>query len=1362
MRLKKKLQAHLACCILLLQLINSPTLWSQTVSFEKVGLKEGLSQVSVLSIHKDHLNRMWFGTRNGLNCWDGETMKSYYPNEQDSLLNTSFAMIKILQIGNELWILSRRKELIKFNLETLLFHSSHYTDISDIAIHQNNLIAITKRELLSYQCQLDSFIQLPIADSTRHDYTKVYNDDNETLWIVDKKQNRLLKKREKKLDQITLPPKTTVNDLMLDTKGRLWIATQYKGIYIYDENDSSFQTINKITSPYHLKSKNVRSLKQDESGKIWAGTFNGVSMFDFTQKKCTHYVSSIYPHLGLSNNSVHSLYISDDDFIWAGTYYGGVSYGKTSNPVYNSYSTSNPESISPNAIIGDMAEDDNGNLWIGTEGDGLYYYNIATKGFSSFKQTNKNNGPSQTNIKALHLTKKHLLIGTYRGGLNVMNLKTREYKHYENEIKNLISIVPYRGDYLLGTHRGVYRFNLKEERFTQMLSSNDLVPNGDRVIIRDILIDSRDIIWIGTSQNGLIKYNPKTQKIDRFLSSASDPHSISSNAINFLFEDKSSRLWIGTIGGGLNHYHCKNNSFSVYNKKNNNLQDNYICSIIESKLGNIWVATSSGLSILDKKKNTFSNYDSKTGFPIEELNTKALLETKLGNIYVGGIGDLISFEESSLLLAKNHYNIIFSELEVNNKVIRTNDPSQILSSDISSTQAFTLEPKHSSFKIKYSACNYNPLLKNNYQYKLEGFNDSWIDAKFSTYASYTNLNSGTYTFKVRAVDIANNPISEIKEIKIIVKPPLWQRWYAYIIYLLIITILILFFNYIYLDKMSLAYQLKDEKKENERIKELNLYKLRFFTNISHEFMTPLTIMLSTLDDVLEQSKLNDKVKKQLQKVTYNAKRLKNLNRELLDFRRIEQGHLDLKVSKNNIITYIEQCFSAFEDIARIKQINYSFEQNSVNIPLWFDPVQMDKVLYNLLSNAFNHVNSDGGEIQVEVQNRDEELLIEVTNSGKGIPEDEISKIFNRFFQSAPNKEHNEYYGSGIGLALSQSIIRAHKGKIYCKSIENHFTTFSVLLKKGKEHFDPKTLSQNSSYSSFTFEKDLIFDPTSPKTNNEINELSPSDAPTLLIVDDNSEIRAILNKVFSKKFHIIVAENGEDGIKQAIDKQPDIIISDIKMPVMSGLEMCRKLKRNISTNHIPIALLSALSSDTDKTEGFKSGADAFISKPFKTETLLARIESLLKNKKLVNSKYTTKTQSHSNGLAYNKSDKIFIENALLVIEKNKSNSEFSMSDFAKEMNMSRTLFFERVKTTTGLTPNEFIQSTRLKKAAEILNSDSNTNVSQVAYSLGFSSPQYFSRCFKNHFGVSPSRYGKQQTSSTIENQKAEEIVSKIKD
>ncbi|MEN7550584.1 two-component regulator propeller domain-containing protein [Rapidithrix thailandica] len=1325
---------------------------AQTIAFQKLGLKEGLSETSVLAIEQDHLKRMWFGTRNGLNCWDGVQMKSFFPERGDSASLMEHKVRDLLRVDRYLWV-QTAGGVSRLDLQTFSFQRFYLEGVLCIGRYNHNVLVGSEQGLLVYNEQKEVFLSQNDLYQKRETISRICQDQEGTLWLINGKENHLIKIKNGNREIIKIPFQVsigTINDVLSDSKNRIWITSENHGIIIYDVGEKKFDFISKNTSPFYLKDLSVRSVVEDKNGKIWVGTFKGLAIFDI-KNRTTSFVEAGkgLPH-GLSHNSVYPLFISHDDHLWAGTYFGGVNYAKVANQVFTEYNESLVGANPSFPVIGSLIEDDKKNIWVATEGAGLDYFDRQENKFINYPFANNKHGVSQTNVKSLLLTdEEQLLVGTYKGGLCLFDIPKKEFKHfneskYKNAPQHVNAIIKHKDDFLLATERGLIKFNLDDEAFSPFFESV-AIQKRTGITISNVFEDSKGIIWMGSELEGLFSYHPGSKQLNQYLYEEFNESSIAYNSINYMAEDRQHRLWVGTDGGGLCLYDRKKDEFKTFNKKRNNLPSDFIYSIKESGSGDLWIATSKGLSYLDVEKMIFLNYDSKSGFPLTELNYKSLLRSNEGEIFVGGIDGLISFKEGALLRVSKDRKVIFSGLTVNNKPIRANDGTFVLEKDISATESFTLKPEHTTFRLDFSTCNFDRTLKNKYQYKLEGFEEVWVNAEYQTFASYTNLNPGKYTFKVRGTDIAYAPVTEVAVIHIFVEPPISQTGYAYALYFLIVLSLIFLFNYFYISRLRLLYQLENERKEKERIRELNLHKLRFFTNISHEFMTPLTIILSSLENIIQKTKTSSEIGFLLKFAVRNAKRLKYLNRELLDFRKLEQGHLKIKFQEHNIVSYLEDVYQAFMVIASRKNIKYSFVKNVENLPVYYDPTQMDKVFYNLLSNAFDHVADQGGEVILKLEDKANEVEICVMDNGVGIPKEKVKNIFDRFYQLETKFTGSEYSGSGIGLALVKSLILAHRGEITCASAIDKGTGFTVRLLKGEDHLRPEEISGETVSNQFSMDKELVWvgEQEDFKCKVAANKTrANTNKPSLLIADDNWEIRLLINNIFSDVYHVEFASNGQEGLEKALEIQPAIIISDVKMPRLSGLDMCKRLKRSINTSHIPIVLLTALGGEEDKILGLKYGADTYCTKPFSSKMLKAQVENLFNNRKILQQTFSNDLKTKTSGITQNSVDQDFMKRAQELIEKQVTNADFSIDDFASEMGFSRTLFYHKIKTLTGQTPNDFIQTVRLKKAANMLLYEKNKNISEVAFDTGFNTPRYFSKCFKEHFGVSPTEYIKQ--------------------
>ncbi|WP_445749407.1 ATP-binding protein [Polaribacter sp.] len=1321
-----------------------PAVSQDSINFNKIGIQQGLNQLSVLSIHQDHLNRMWFGTRSGLNMWDGEKIQTFNTSENNTIGLPGYDILKIVQKDNFLWLLSLENVVCRLNLSTM--EVERYTlNYRDIIIYNNKVLVSTLHGLYEFNETNNGFSKTTFY-KTESELTKLYTDQETNLWIFNQTDNKIIKlnSQGEVLKEILAPENINVTCLLAEND-ELLVGTRKKGVVRWNFETNIQEYITSDNNSPKISNNSVYSILKYEKNKYWVATFDGLSSIDLTPRDSKSIKPQKSEHFYLKQNAIVSLFIDENNFLWAGSYFGGVYYANLSSTIYRKHEFPKQDDTAFLPIVGKMVSDRNNTLWIGTEGGGLLYLNKKEQKIQEYKFNKSKTNNYPLDIKSLCLAEDKLLIGKRDGGIGVLNFKTKilkEQKISPDDVSRdpIHAIVPYKDNFLLATSHGLIQYNINGSH-KLLISPEELNINQKYLFITTVLIDRKGIVWFGVKGKGLFSYDKKNNIIKDYSKKSDFANPIKIHEVSYLFEDNYNQLWVGTIAEGLLLLNKKEEDFTVFNKQNSNISSNFIYGIVESRFGNIWVLTRNSLSRLDVKKKTFFNHSFKFGFPLTELNLNSIFLENDGELFVGGVDGLISFKEEALIYNYEKPKIIFTSLNVNNKDVSVNDKSKLLTAHISETKELILKPKHTSFKISFSSCNYNSELKNNYEYKLEGFNSNWISSNGEHTVSYTNLNHGKYTLLVRATDTGGIPISEIASLSIIVTPPLTKTWYAYLFYILLITTLIIFINKLYLKQFKLVYQIKSEKAENKRIQELNQFKLTFFTNVSHEFMTPLTVILNAIEHLILKEKVPSKFLPYLQQAYRNSKRLKNLNRELLDFRKIEQGHLKLSVQENNIVAYIKEVFETFKELAEENSIEYTFNLNKKNCLVYYDATQMNKVFFNLLSNAFKFANNEKGKITLNLTETSENIHIEVTDNGNGIPKEEINKIFDRFYQT-DKRTQTDYSGSGIGLALSEGIVKAHGGSISCSSEIGKGSTFTVTLKKGKSHFQENEITNEKKANQFLLDKDLIPKKDFTLTNKNKSHSTKKDELklTALIVEDNYEIQSLISNLLIEKFNIELANNGLEGLEKALKIQPDIIISDIMMPDLSGDEMCEKLKRNISTSHIPIIILTALSSDEDRVLVYKSGADAYISKPFSSETLIARIENIFNSRNKLQAIFKKDLNTPIKSIAKDKVDQAFIEKAEEICEKNMTNFNYDVTEFAREMGMSRTLFFSKIKTITGQTPNDFINTLRLKKAAKIISTDASKNISEIAYEVGFNSPNYFSKCFKTHFGINPKDYG----------------------
>lgn len=1327
---------------LLISLI--PILHAQEITFQHIGTNEGLSQNSVSSIVQDSTERMWIGTRDGLNIFDGTSFKTLRPLRGDSTSLLGHFITKIVKEDQFLWVITKNG-LSRLDIKTLKFKQFPVGNCNSVLPYRNKILVGLKDGLFELDTTLRSFEPCREIFDAANSVQCLYSDQSGLLWLGTNTGLYLYSPHKK--GYYKLLEKNTMT-VFTDSQKRTWVGTYNNGVYLFDNQQMLLKHF------FHDKQDNttlindvVRDINEDIHGNIWIGTFMGLSLIHGTSLEIRNYSQSTGQQ-SISHNSILSICRDHQGSMWLGTYFGGISYYNSDFSLYRQYPTyqENHELGLGFKVISEMVEDADKNLWIGTDGGGVDCYNRQTQTFRHYPLNQASQGLVQCNVKALHfIDKKRLMIGTHLGGLIILDIETGNYKTYLPDItskyaiaSNIIEdIIPFGNMILLGTKEGVISFDPVTERFSDyIIDPTTQKPFNKRIIC--LFEDSFGLLWIGTLEQGLYAYNKEKNELKAYRTSSNDLSTISSDNISCIYEDHYFRLWFGTHGGGLNLYNREHDNFSCLNMNNSNLPNDFIQGIKKSRLGNIWISTIRGISILEVEKNHFINFSRQNGFPLSELNHRALYVTNIGEVFVGGIDGLVSFKEQELIRRSNNFKLIFTGLSVNGNEIVPGDASRILNSDLPYTSSIRLKANQNNFILNYSACNYISNNLSSFRYKLENYHERWMNAGNQTNASFSKLPPGKYTFRIQTLSNDESTVIDEKQLAIVVTPPFFKTIYAYALYLLFIAGIFLWFYNLRRNKQIVANRLKLEQLEKEQIKQLNQSKLAFFTSISHEFRTPLTLITGSLEAILENPQTTAWNHQLIRKTMYNVNRLNNLINELLDFRKMESGHIKLKISPVNPVEFLETIYRSFSEHAQLRNIKYDFHPHIGNERLWIDSKQMEKVFYNLISNAFKFTQDNTGQIRVEIFEDEKNVNILIRDNGIGIPSDELENIFNLYHQVDNLNQSRNHLGSGIGLALSKNIIKEHLGAISVISNDVDGTVFKVSLLKGRTHFGDQQINDEQTITITQRKEDAPVLSVVPRLeNNQVNE----NAPLLLIVEDNLEVQNLLTGIFEVNYRILTAENGKEGMELAIKEQPDLILSDVMMPVMTGTEMCTILKRNIDTSHIPIVILTAKASDKYQIEGLETGADDYISKPFHTKLLQTRIWNILHNRMLLQQKYSKDPHLKAREITTNTIDQQTLEQAEKIILKHLDNAEFSIVDFANEMNLSRSKLFKKIKGITGQTPNDLILSTRLKKAAQMLTDPENDlTVSEVAYEVGYRDPHYFSKSFRSHFGVSPTKYG----------------------
>lgn len=1309
---------------------------AQEYKFKTLGVEDGLSQITVSDICQDEKSRIWIATLDGLNCFDGNHIKVFNYFHNDSISYGNLYVTQMAEDGQGSLFLLTSAGLFQFDLETEKYYLLPVAAPSTIAkgkqgvwiAEGGNLYLYNKNSRKLNRMYPD--LKLPDAGPS------MLEDAAGTLWIA-LKENGVMRIDTRGGASLNLPEVKAMK-LMKGHDQHIWIGSQEHGVYCFSpQGDIVRQYQYDEKSLYKVRDDMARALCQDLEGNIWIGYRSGLSKIEITTGKIYHYQADPNRKGAMSNRSVTSLYTDKQGTVWVGTYWGGVNYF---SPEYQHfiYHYAFPGGLSF-PVVGAMVEDRTGNVWICTEGGGL---NLYLPSQNSFKHFNAHTG--------YHFSSDFLKDIAYDEANNCLWIAA----DFSNKI-NCFHLVDYRNDiYDLSSEHGaeigeaVFTLaNTLQKLFIGTTSSiicldkktvkSEVVFHQKELFTHNyntLLLDSKNRLWFAADE-GCVAYSVDSKSFETYPIRFKQQVKSQKELVNVIYEDRVGDIWVGTHGNGLFLLNKGAHTFNLHTGETL-LSGENIRVLGETPSGNLLIGTGHGLSMLDKKAGKVVNFNSKTGFPLTLVNRKSMLVSRNQDIYMGGATGMVLIRENSLQYPPKIYDLQLSHLYVNNQEITTGDATHILTRSFAYTDRIELTYEQNVFSIGFSTDNYLHIGGGEVVYRLVGYDDKWSENRSGNDITYTNISPGHYTFEIR---LKNYP-EVIRSLEIIITPPFYATWWAYTTYVCVFLIILFFVIREYRIRLFLKTSLDFELREKQYIEEMNQSKLRFFTNISHEIRTPITLILGQVDLLLNSGKLSTYAYSKLLNIHKNAGNLKSLITELLDFRKQEQGLLKLKISPFDLNALLREHYVLFKELAGNRNISLSLLTDCDECKVWGDRMQIQKVINNLLSNAFKYT-PDGGTISIQLMEEADQCTFSVADNGAGISEEDYAKIFERFYQV---ENIGQYGGTGIGLALSQGIVQAHQGEITVESQLGKGSCFKVVLKKGDAHFDASVMrmvpEQDKEYIYHSEEKEaLIAEVQSAQKENGTTDCK------LLVVDDNEDIRNILTDIFSPLYTVETASNGTEGYEKVKTMQPDLVISDIMMPGIPGTELCAKVKTNIETCHIPVVLLTALSAPERELEGLRIGADIYVVKPFNMRRLVMQCNNLINTRRVLQHKYARQLDMKVEKIATNELDQRFIEQATQVVENHMENSAFSIDTFSREMGVGRTVLFQKIKGITGSTPNNFIMNLRLKKAAYFLLNAPEMNISDIAYRLGFGNPQYFNKCFRELFGVAPSQYRKSQQS-----------------
>ncbi|MFY0605105.1 MAG: response regulator [Cyclobacteriaceae bacterium] len=1298
---------------------------AQLMQFERVSLETGLSQVSVRSIVQDELGNIWLGTRNGLNRYDGSRMQIFRATEKENdLLENQIQ--DLLYVNQKVWVLTPNS-LSSFDIYSEKFENYLIRDLVAGCTNTGVIWVATKNKLYRLNEELKKFEEQSITLRPNESITVLKSLSSDLLIGTNMGLWRLSGNRTPTL----IKDELEIQCLFVDSREHIWIGTNNKGLYkTFNGRELQHYTAERDDISHNF----VRCIEEDNSGSIWVGTYRGLDVIraDGSRQHYSHDESQV---TSLSHNSIWCLFKDKSDAMWVGTFFGGANVFEPTESLFQYYPANDEQNESLNfRVVGQIIEDQKQNLWISTDGGGLNYFDRHENKFTYYQSSSDKNSLSDNNVKSLYLNEgKDLWIGTYRGGLNKLDLNTGQISQYYpqldstdlSKIPEIGVIIPFKDDLLLGTSNGVMKFDLVREQFSRVLP-----PNIDQQVRNQIwsILFCKDELWIGTETYGLFKYNLEDQSLENYRFSNERSSGLLSNSVYSSFCDPEGNIWIGT-SNGLNKYLPETNNFEQYTQ-DMGYQGNIIYSIEASNTSDLILQTNEGISFFDPALKTFENLTAATGLPLHELSHKGLFRSSDGYLFISGINGMVSFHENKIRNNIPRQKPLITSLIVNNQIISPQSDPDVISQSIQTSPTINLNHQHTSVALAFSDMAFTSSSKQTMEYMLEGFDKNWINAGNRSMVTYTNLNDGTYRFRLRPVKFP-----ELEQVAVLeMRPPFYLSSIAYFLYILVAVAIFFLVYRQKLEQTKLSYKLEAEKEKHDQDEKLHQTKIRFFTNISHEFRTPLTLIAGQIELLLEQHNLKPSVYKRILNVHKNTLRLRNLISELLDFRKQETGHLKLQVEKYNFIELIHEIFLSFTELAKHHNIDYQLLKEFEECELWFDRLQMEKVFYNLLANAFKFT-PEGGQIIVQISETEGMISTEIINTGPAISPDLMEKIFDRFYQ-LENLESKNPHSTGIGLALSKGIVDGHSGEIDVRSNKADQTIFSVKLRKNKFHYTPEQIVTSKQHLPLVI---------NVNENGQVDTKISTKNETILIVEDNAEILDFLKDLLKPFFKIVTATNGEEGLSIIKNNQPDIVISDVLMPKMTGVEMCTKLKSDIVTSHIPVILLTARGSEDHKIEGLETGADDYITKPFNPKMLIARVNNILNNRNMLLEKYQNNPLPNARKVAKSRIDKEFLDKAHSAVMANLDKADYDVKAFSRDMALGRTNLFSKIKGITGQTPNGFINHIKISIAAKRMIQEPDRTISEIANSCGFPNPHYFSRVFKKQFNQSPKDYRKLQDS-----------------
>ncbi len=1343
---------------------------NEKLQFEQITSIQGLSNNTVYDITQDNDGYIWIATREGLNKFDGQVITTYYQKDYPGIPGNFIEQVLVtsggkLLVGTQKGVCVYNKE--SDNFSQLLYQGASMGDLYRILeLSSGELLISTNLGLFLIN---EGFEVQEVSDQSFYDLCEyqtgivwgLYNDEI----VIMNTEGEVIRRYSD--DSGTFEgfdlSSSNVERLYKDSRGVLWLCTKRNGIGYYDQESDCFYCLKLQQGVNPIEDNFVRIINEDYLGRLWIGTESGLYIYDVEKENFTFYGQNFIPYdKGLNDKAIYSIFRSRDNLMWIGTYFGGVNYTNLlQRGFYRIYADGGKERLSGNAIS-EIIETSSGKLWIGTEDGGI---NIFDQQKGTFEYLRHNPGDprslSSNNVHALEEDEQgNIWIGTFLGGLNKYNSRTKKIEPVplippEEDMKqdvyskSLFSIlIDSKKRVWVGSLEGLYLREKPDGEF-RIWSPEYFLNN----FVYNISEDQAGDLWVCTYNRGIFRIDSEMNITSYQVGGKYD---IRSNRIVSCLVASEKEIWFGTVEGGLILYNTENDSFKSYTETDG-LPDNTVYAIVQDRDGNIWVSTNRGISMFDPESGVFTNYTENDGLIGNQFNFKSGLMTSEGIIYFGAVNGLTYFDPRKLRKDTIVPDLHFTDLKIFNNPVKVGKDN-ILKYPIDYQGEIDLKHQHKVFTIDFVGINYIAPRKTVYAYYLEGLEERWNYVGNKQSATYTNLSPGKYIFHLKATNSDNMTASAERRLIINVSPPFWSSLWGFIIYAVLLLSVTFFIIRFSMMRQKEKMKIRLANMEKEKNEEISRHRLNFFTYISHEFKTPLTLIIATLDHIMNYEDILPKFKDYGIVMRKNAMRLLFLINQLMEFRKIETDHAAIKFNRGEIIGFIRSTFMTFKPLMQNKSVKWNFTSNEESYIVYFDADKLEKILTNLISNSCKSF-KEPGTINVDVRiaernhladpsgmnEKNGSITITIVDDGPGLPPEKLNQVFEPFRVS----DTSDSLSSGIGLSLVKGLVKQLGGQIMITSPQKGGTSVIVQLplvhNPAPELIKDETFIDSNITSSF--DGSILYLDQENEEYVEISDDGSSREYDLLVVEDNKELAAFLAHHFNMVFRVHLAYDGEEGLQKVKKCNPDLIISDIMMPKMDGFTLCSQVKESIETSHIPVILLTSKNSEESRMEGYYKGADAYVGKPFKLKELDLQIRNILRARENIRKHFASFEGIRKSVSKLGNKDQMFIRMLTDTVHKHLDDGSFDVEQFCQEANVSRTLLHMKIKKITGLSTTEFIKNIRLSEAKKMLEEGRYT-ISEIAYRVGYNDPAYFSKSFKKLFGKSPSEFEHGSSSNPV--------------